>query len=66
MVTFAEFARMLIQSIIDLVVTFAGEVFLGVDPVTAAVFLVGGALTTIAVGVFGALVLGAAVDALTG
>jgi hypothetical protein len=66
MVTFAEFARMLIQSIIDLVVTFAGEVFLGVDPLTAAVFLVGGALTTIAVGVFGALVLGAAVDALTG
>jgi len=66
MVTFAEFARMLIQSIIDLVVTFAGEVFLGVDPLTAAIFLVGGALTTIAVGVFGALVLGAAVDALTG
>ena len=43
MVTFTEFARMLVMSIIELVVTFAGEVFLGVDPITAAIFLIGGA-----------------------
>jgi len=66
MVTFTEFARMLVMSIIELVVTFAGEVFLGVDPITAAIFLIGGALTTVAVAVFGILVVGAAVDAITG
>jgi hypothetical protein len=66
MVTPTEFVSMLVMSIIELVVTFAAEVFLGVDPITAAIFLVGGALTTAAVAIFGVLVLGAAVDAVTG
>jgi len=66
MVTPTEFVSMLLRSIIELVVTFAAEVFLGVDPITAAIFLVGGALTTAAVAIFGVLVLGAAVDAVTG
>jgi hypothetical protein len=66
MVSPTEFVSMLVMSIIELVVTFAAEVFLGVDPITAAIFLVGGALTTAAVAIFGVLVLGAAVDAVTG
>jgi hypothetical protein len=66
MVTPTEFVSMLVMSIIELVVTFAAEVFLGVDPITAAIFVAGAALTTAAVGIFGVLVLGAAVDAVTG
>jgi hypothetical protein len=65
MVTLIEFANMLVMSIIELVITFGTEVFLGVDPITAAIFVVGGALTTAAVGFFGLLVAGAAVDAVT-
>jgi hypothetical protein len=66
MVSLTEFVFMLGMSIIELVVTFATEVFLGVDPITAVIFLVGGALTTAAVGFFGVLVMGAAIDAVTG
>jgi hypothetical protein len=66
MVTVLEFVSMLLQSVLDLVVTFVTEVFLGVDPLTSISFLVGGALTTVSVAVFGYLVVGAAVNALTG
>jgi hypothetical protein len=62
MVTVIEFLSRLLGSVVDLVVIFLTDVFLN-DPVGAVVFLVGAGLTTASVAAFGALVLGAALDA---
>ncbi|RLM56452.1 hypothetical protein DVK02_08040 [Halobellus sp. Atlit-31R] len=66
MVSVIGFIVQLVTSIVTLVRTFLFEVFLGVDPLTAVLFLVGGGLTTAAVAYFGYLVLGALLNLLTG
>jgi len=66
MVTVIDFVVQLLTSIVDLVQIFLADVLLGVDPITAISFLVGAGLTTFAVVFFGYLVLGAAVNQLTG
>jgi hypothetical protein len=66
MVTIVDFVVELVVSVFDLVRIFLLEVFLGVDPLTAVLFLVGGGLTTAAVAGFGYLAVGAALNQLTG
>ncbi|WP_144905292.1 hypothetical protein [Halobellus captivus] len=66
MVTVIDFVAELLTSIVGLVQIFLFDVLLGVDPITALSFLVGGALTTAAVAFFGYLALGALVNQLTG
>lgn len=66
MVTVVDFLVQLVVSVFDLVRIFLLEVLLGVDPLTAVSFLVGGGLTTAAVAVFGYLVVGSLLNALTG
>jgi hypothetical protein len=66
MVTVVDFVVQLVVSVFDLVRIFLLEVLLGVDPLTAISFLVGGGLTTAAVAGFGYLVVGAALNQLTG
>ena len=66
MVTPIDFVVQLVVSVVDLVRIFLLEVLLGVDPLTAVSFLVGAALTTGAIAVFGYLVVGAALNQLTG
>ena len=66
MVTILDFVVQLVVSVVDLVRIFLLEVLLGVDPLTAISFLVGGGLTTAAVAGFGYLALGAALNQLTG
>jgi len=66
MVTVVDFIVQLVVSVFDLVRIFLLEVLLGVDPLTAVIFLVGGGLTTGAVAVFGYLAVGALLNQLTG
>jgi hypothetical protein len=66
MVTVVGFVVQLLVSVFDLVRIFLFDVFLGVDPLTAVSFLIGGGLTTAAVGAFGYLAVGALRNALTG
>ena len=66
MVTVIDFVAQLLVSVVDLVRIFLFEVLLGVDPITAVSFLVGGALTTATVAYFGYLALGALANHLTG
>jgi hypothetical protein len=48
MVTVTDFVVQLVVSVFDLVRIFLLDVLLGVDPLTAVSFLVGGGLTTAA------------------
>ncbi|SFR50689.1 hypothetical protein [Halogeometricum limi] len=66
MVSIIDFVVELLVSVLELVVTFVGDVFLGVDPLTAVSFLFGAAFVTVSSLVFGYLVLGAALNGLTG
>ena len=66
MITVVDFVVELVVSVFDLVRIFLLEVLLGVDPLTAVSFLVGGGLTTAALGVFGYLAVGALLNQLTG
>ncbi|ERG93293.1 MAG: hypothetical protein J07HQW1_03354 [Haloquadratum walsbyi J07HQW1] len=66
MVTIIDFVVELFTSIITLIITFITDVFLGVGPLTAILFLVGSALTTVAVGYFSLLAAGSALNLLTG
>ena len=66
MVTILDFVVELVVSVFNLVRIFVLEVLLGVDPLTAVLFLVGAGLTTGAVAVFGYLAVGAALNQLTG
>ena len=66
MVSVIDFIVQLVTSIVTLVRTFLFEVFLGVDPLTAVLFLFGGGLTTAAVLYFTYLTLGALVNQVTG
>ena len=66
MVTILDLVVQLVVSVVDLVRIFLLEVLLGVDPLTAISFLVGAGLTTAAIAVFGYLVVGAALNQLTG
>lgn len=66
MVTVIDFVVELLFSILDLVTTFVFEVFLSGDLLTAFSFLMGAAFVGVASLVFGYLVLGAAVNAVTG
>ncbi|WP_129112653.1 hypothetical protein [Halegenticoccus tardaugens] len=58
MVSLFDFVADLLGSTVRLVVIFATEV-LPNDPLSAIVFLIGGALTTFSIAFFGYLVLGA-------
>ena len=66
MVTVVDFVVQLVVSVFELVQIFLFEVLLGVDPLTAVSFLIGGGLTTAAVVGFGYLVVGAVLNQLTG
>jgi len=66
MVTVVDFVVQLLVSVFELVRIFLLEVLLGVDPLTAVSFLIGGGLTTAAVAGFGYLVVGAVRNQLTG
>lgn len=66
MVTVIDFVTQLLTSLLELVITFVFDVFLGVDPLSAVAVLVGAALVGASSLFFGYLVLGAALNALTG
>jgi hypothetical protein len=66
MVTVVDFVVQLIVSVVDLVRIFLLDVLLGVDPLTAVSFLIGGGLTTAAVAALGYLAVGAVLNRLTG
>jgi hypothetical protein len=66
MVTVVDFVVQLVVSVVDLVRIFLFEVLLGVDPLTAVSFLIGGGVTTAAVVGFGYLAVGAVLNQLTG
>jgi len=63
MATLTDFVVQLVESVVDLVIIFATEVALQ-DPIGLLVFLVGAALTTVAVGLFGVLTVGAVIGGL--
>jgi hypothetical protein len=65
MVTVTEFVVRLVVSVVDLFVIFLTEVALS-DPLAFVSLLVGGALTTFAIGFFAYLTLGALLDPLLG
>ncbi|MDS0294019.1 hypothetical protein [Halogeometricum luteum] len=66
MVTVIDFVVELLLSVLDLVTTFLFDIFLSGDPLTALSFLIGAAFVGVSSLVFGYLVLGAAVNAVTG
>ncbi|MFB6256396.1 MAG: hypothetical protein ABEH58_06680 [Haloplanus sp.] len=61
MVTVTELLVRLVESVVDLVIVFATEVATH-DPIGFVIFVVGAALTTVAAGLFGVLVVGALID----
>jgi len=63
MATLTDFVVQLVESVVDLVIIFATEVALQ-DPIGLLVFLVGAVLTTVAVGLFGVLTVGAVIGGL--
>lgn len=66
MVTVTDFVVQLLVSVLELVVTFVLDVFLGVDPLSAVSFLVGAAIVGFSSLFFGYLVFGAALNAVSG
>jgi len=66
MVTLVDFVVQLLVSVVELVGIFLFDILLGVDPLTAVSFLIGGGLTTAAVVGFGYLAAGAVLNQLTG
>ena len=66
MVTVIDFVVELLTSVLDLVLTFVFDVFLGVDPISAVSILFGVLFVGGASVVFGYLTVGALVNALTG
>ncbi|MFB6091582.1 MAG: hypothetical protein ABEK02_01070 [Haloquadratum sp.] len=66
MVTVIGFIVRFVTSIADLVGIFVFDVLLGVDPLTAISFLVGGAITTATVAYLTLLALGALANQLAG
>ncbi|MDS0299892.1 hypothetical protein NDI76_14175 [Halogeometricum sp. S1BR25-6] len=66
MVTVIDFVVELLLSVLDLITTFVFDIFLAGDVISAVIFLMGAALVGVSSLVFGYLVLGAAVNALTG
>ncbi|SFR62504.1 hypothetical protein SAMN04487947_2980 [Halogeometricum rufum] len=66
MVTVIDFVVELLTSVVNLVLTFVFDVFLGVDPLSAVAFLFGAGFVLAASAVFGYLTVGALVNALTG
>ena len=65
MVTILDFVGRLLGSVLELVVIFVTRVALS-DPLAFVSFLIGGALTTVAVAALAYLTLGALVDAVAG